>query len=487
MLEKKSFKSFFERNWLVMLIALQPLLDVLAYWTQNEVATIAGYIRLVIMLILPLYLLITLKKKKKFIISMLVIGLYCAAHVLNSFRVGMISAFFDIEYMARIAQTPILAVCFTFLIKDEGTKNQALRGIYWAAIITVTCLALSLITGTWNSTYDGNLGISGWIIDDNRCANSIIFVTLAVFAVLYAYKSDNKAVQIGVPALTALILIANSTRACYMGLFCIFMGYIVFAIARGKIAGERVKKTFVAALAVLTVIAAVIYPITPRALVDSNKIASAQKSQDEFNSKIAAMGYDLSQMSDQEKLAEPELVDVFEEYYYSLVGYVIPDMFTRFGTEKVLLKYGFESDAGRLIDVRVMKTSFASLIWDECDPVTKLFGFEPSQQCYGGKYDMENDWPALFYYTGYVGFALYVGFILYFVFLIIRRLIKDFKGSFTGENFALGVCLVLQLALAQFSGALIRRPNVSIYLAVLLGMIYYKTVRLPIDDRRAEA
>lgn len=485
MTKKKSLKNFFLENWLILLIAAQPLLDALAFWTRNSVATVAGFIRLAVMVVIPLYLLITLKKKKKFIISMLVIGLFCAAHVINSFRVGMISVFLDVEYMARIAQMPVLAVCFAFLIKDETTKNQALRGVYCAAIITVSCLALSLITGTWNSTYGGGLGISGWVIDDNRCANSIIFVTLSVFGILYAYNSDKKAVQIGIPALTALVLVANSTRACYMGLFCIFAGYIVFAIIRGKLTGERIRKAFVIALVLLSIIAAVVYPYTPRALVDSSKVAAAQKNQDEFDRKIRALGYDLTQMSDEEKLNTPEVFDAFEEYYQSLIGYVIPDMFERFGAERVLIKYGFTTSADTLIDVRLMKTTFASLIWDECDPLTKLFGFEPAQQSLKGSYDMENDWHALFYYTGYIGLALYVGFILYFVYLIIRRLLADFKGTFTAENIALGICLVLQLALAQFSGALIRRPNVSIYLAVVLGLIYYKTVTLPTGERRS--
>lgn len=485
MTKKKSLKNFFLENWLILLIAAQPLLDALAFWTRNSVATVAGFIRLAVMLIIPLYLLITLKKKKKFIISMLVIGLFCAAHVINSFRVGMISVFLDVEYMARIAQMPVLAVCFAFLIKDETTKNQALRGIYCAAVITVCCLALSLITGTWNSTYGGGLGISGWVIDDNRCANSIIFVTLSVFGILYAYNSDKKAVQIGIPALTALVLVANSTRACYMGLFCIFAGYIVFAIIRGKLTGERVGKAFVIALVLLSIIAAVVYPYTPRALVDSSKVAAAQKNQDEFDRKIRALGYDLTQMSDEEKLNTPEVFDAFEEYYQSLIGYVIPDMFERFGAERVLIKYGFETNANKLIDVRRMKTSFAALIWDDSDALTKIFGFEVGRQFLNGPYDMENDWPALFYYTGYIGFGLYAAFILYFIYLIVRRLLADFKGTFTAENIALGICLVLQLALAQFSGALIRRPNVSIYLAVVLGLIYYKTVTLPTGERRS--
>ena len=94
-----------------------------------------------------------------------------------------------------------------------------------------------------------------------------------------------------------------------------------------------------------------------------------------------------------------------------------------------------------------------------------------------GKYDMENDWPAVFYYYGYVGFALYVGFVLAFLLRILSRLREDFKACFTVENFTLAITLGLQLDLAQFSGALVRRPNVSIYFALILALIWHQTRR----------
>ena len=56
-----SAKKFFYDNWLTLLIALQPLLDTLAFWTQNERGTVAGVIRLIIMLVLPRVLLVKLK------------------------------------------------------------------------------------------------------------------------------------------------------------------------------------------------------------------------------------------------------------------------------------------------------------------------------------------------------------------------------------------------------------------------------------------
>ena len=70
----------------MLLIVLQPLLDILAFWTKSPHGTLAGYIRLAIMLLLPLYLLFTLKEKKRFILSMAAIALVCLLHILNCMR-----------------------------------------------------------------------------------------------------------------------------------------------------------------------------------------------------------------------------------------------------------------------------------------------------------------------------------------------------------------------------------------------------------------
>ena len=82
-----SFAELFKKYWITILIAVQPLLDILAYWTRSPDGTAAGMLRLAIMLILPLHLLITLKDKKRFILSMALIGLAGALHVANCLRV----------------------------------------------------------------------------------------------------------------------------------------------------------------------------------------------------------------------------------------------------------------------------------------------------------------------------------------------------------------------------------------------------------------
>ena len=52
--------------------------------------------------------------------------------------------------------------------------------------------------------------------------NSIILVTLAAFSIFCAVKSDKPFVNIAVPVVAAVVLIANGTMTCYMSIFVIF-------------------------------------------------------------------------------------------------------------------------------------------------------------------------------------------------------------------------------------------------------------------------
>ena len=90
-------------------------------------------------------------------------------------------------------------------------------------------------------------------------------------------------------------------------------------------------------------------------------------------------------------------------------------------------------------------------------------------------YDLENDFPAIYYMGGYVGFAFYIAFLAYFALLIIVGLITRFKKLFTLESGMVGVTFVLMLGIAQYAGYVLRRPNASIYLSVILAYIYWLT------------
>jgi len=489
MSKKSSLIDFVKNYYLFIIVAMQPVLDIIAYWTKNPDGTIAGTIRLAIMLLLPLYLLFSIKNKKdrlRFVLSMMVIGLYCVLHIANSMRVGYINMAFDISYLAKTAQLPILAVCFTFLIKDEQTKKQALMGLITAAIIYFAGIILAVVSGTAVDTYGKGYGISGWVIGDNRCANSVICVTLAVVMLYCSVKSENALINWVIPPLLAFALIMNGTKACYYSIFASCVGFACFLVIDKLIHGTKLKTRVIAVLMLTAIVSAAVYPITPRYKIELTQQASSTRQQGELERIMEEMGYDLKAMTLEEKLSHPDIVQVFGDYYWDLMWAIIPDMFNRFSYEEICAEYEFCTDAGKLIDVRRMKTAYASMMWDDCDTLTRFAGFEVSDIWFNGGTDLENDWPAIYYYYGYLGIGLYVLFMLWFVWLILKRVIKDFKGTVTLENFLLLLTLGLHVGLAQFSGSVLRRPNVSIYMALILGLIYYKTVYFPAASKTKE-
>ena len=119
--------------------------------------------------------------------------------------------------------------------------------------------------------------------------------------------------------------------------------------------------------------------------------------------------------------------------------------------------------------------------------MTKLSGFEFSKVDWPGlSMDLENDWHAIFYYYGVVGFAAYVLYMLYFLVLVMKKLYRNFQGNLTLYHFALILCFFILLGLAHFSGALLKRPNSSIYLAVLLALIHYQCRFAPDEAVRGD-
>ena len=477
-----SIGTFVRNHWLMLLIVLQPLLDILAFWTKSPEGTLAGYIRLAIMLLLPLYLLFTLKEKKRFILSMAAIALVCLLHILNCMRVGYVNMAFDISYAAKTAQMPILAVCFMHCIRNEQTRNQAYWGLFFAAAITAASIGLSWLTGTANVTYGAGLGISGWVIDDNRCANSVIVVTLAAFSVFCAVKSDKLLINILVPALALLVLLSNGTKACYLAIYVIFTGFALFLLAEKVLKGTELKKPVVITLLALSLLAVVLTPLTPMYKVRHAQTSFAEQNQGEVETKLQELGYDIDTLTDEEKLSDPVVRQVYEDYYRKMLWCIMPNMFDRFTLDEIVTKYDFTTDAQTLINVRQIKSTYASLMWDHSDSLTHLFGIDVSDIWLTGSCDLENDWPAIYYYYGIVGFGAYLAFLLYFVFLIIRRLFKNFKTAFTADNFILLITFALLVGLAQFSGSVLRRPNVSVYMSLVLGLIYYQTVVKPVNE-----
>ncbi len=463
--------------WIMMLLAAQPLLDALAFWTRNDTVTPAGLIRLFVLLLFPVLVFFVTREKKKFFLFLCAVCVFCVLHILNSIRCGYIDPVTDIRYLASVVQMPVFAVCFLLLIRDNRTRDDALRGIGIAALLTLLFLILARVSGTGNVTYGEGLGYSGWVIDENRNANSTNLVVFGCFAVLFALCSGRFWYTFIILFIIDAVYIVNGTKGCYFSLFVIFLGFAGYLLAERVCMKKHQDRRAAALLVLFCLLSAAIYPWTPRCKVTEAQQKTARGTQGEIEATLLEKGIDITDMSPQERFDNPTVKEVFSHYYWKYLG-VKPDLIDRFTMDRVLMQYRMSTDVASLIDARVMERQYAAMVFQDCDTVTRLFGFEVSEMGphgYDGVYDMENDWHAIFYYYGWVGFLLYVGFILYFVFRILRTLRNDFSGSMSLLNFSLLLGLALSLGLAHFSGAMLRRPNVSIWLSVILALIWYQT------------
>lgn len=146
---------------------------------------------------------------------------------------------------------------------------------------------------------------------------------------------------------------------------------------------------------------------------------------------------------------------------------------------------------------------YAKLMWEEKDFLTRLLGFEYSDMIYGDTiYDLENDFPAVFYFCGYIGFGLYMVFLALFVVMIFWAFGQDVAAAWraqkdkgrpkpvralcafgggvqrflTVEMGAVGMTFLLAAIAAQISGNVLRRPNVTAYFAIAAAYLCYLTV-----------
>ena len=460
--------------WLMILFAAQPALDVLAFFTRNQTATPAGFIRLAILVMLPVLVFFYTKEKKRFLLFLTIMGIFCFAHIVNCWRLGYISWFYDIHYLANVVQMPLFTVCFLLIIRDKELKEYALCGVWIASLLSLCFLVTARLTNTGNVTYGEGLGYSGWVIDDNRNANSTNLVIYACFSMYYALKSGKRWLVYLIPAVIDIVFLLNGTKGCYFSIFVIFIANALWLLLINKNLKSELNRRAVILLLALSIFSAVIYPWTPRYKVTESQAKTAVGHQGEIEATLLEKGIDITDMSLQERFDNPEVKAVFEYYYWIYLG-VKPDIIDRFGMDRVLMQYKMSTNVGKLIDARIMERNYADMVFQDSDLFTKFVGFEASEIGFDGVYDLENDWHAIFYYYGYAGFTLYIAFMLYFLLRVLRTLRTQRYHSFTLENFSFILTLILIIGLAHFSGAVLRRPNVSIWLSLVLALIYFAT------------
>lgn len=456
---------------ILTLFALQPCLDVLSYWMDrlglgNTLTLALRMLMLGFMVCLGFLL---SDRKGSYYLMAGVLGAHALCHGAVVLGYGYLSPVGDLGNLIRIYQLPLTTLVFITLLRRNPRGLLAVRKGFCLSLTLIIGIAiLSRITGTDPHTYaNKGIGLLGWFYLPS--AQSAILSI--VIPVAMASWMEQKKLHPGWTVLICLIgfgmLWLFATRLAYaalLGTACAFGA--TFLILR-KTRGEG-SLPAAAVMAVFILLALALLHVSPMEKNTELVGINAGLKQEDIHSLVekddaAALEAGLS---GEERLIA-SLASAYEKYLPGVTG--------RFGLERTARRYGYSTSVSHLSNTRLQKLSYCRMLLEDM-PACRFFGLELTQMTHNGEvYDVENDFHGIYYLCGYSGLALMAGFLLFFALRIGRVLILDFRKYFTLENAGYGIALICGIAHACFTAGVLRRPNTTFYLAVILAAVYVIT------------
>ena len=471
---RKTIKDY----WLLCLICIQPFLDILAFWTRNEKGTAAGYLRLIIMCVLCMYVLVHIRSYKRYIPSIAAVVLVFGLHMINCFRNGYLGFVSDTRRVLSQIYLPVLAICFCCLMDSDIIRDQAVKGIIINFAVETLVLAISYVTGTYMNTYSEGLGIAGWVISDNRCCHSDILASVCVFAAYYTVKTPKKVLVFLIPTLIFALLFTNGTKVCYLTLVAICVCFPIFLIisaAVNKTRFDSCRRTVCIVMAAVLAVSIGLYKVSPRYKMEELKRLGQDKREEQFAAEMDELGYNVYAVTLDDIFTDELLHERFIDYYRLFVFGGVEPLGRNYSFDRIIAAYNGTVNSHVLGDTRNMKNIYVRFIFEDSDFLTRMFGIEYDQIGPDKTADLENDWYAILYYLGYFGLALAIAATLFLFTRIAVYAARNYSIVFTELNFTLLFGFALQLGMAYFSGAVMRRPSASVYVALFIAMIFYST------------
>lgn len=511
-MDSKKIRTVIEKRLsglVLAILVIQPMLDVLSYFLSelgsNSISTL---LRFAILAAVALLGFVVSGKKKVYLIFYGVMAGYWILHAANCFRVGYTSFVADTANFLRIMSFPIFVLSFiTFFEHGKKVRRAICTGfaVNFLEVVLFTALPWALRRPVY--TYEElEVGVMGWFGVSN--AQSAIIVLIVPLALFFAYRTKKYWAYLASAVLCFGLMFLTGTKFTFYSIFIIagaLMFLFVLNLKKGSI-------RYVAPLLAVLVLAVALKPYSPMQRRETMSAHARGVYEERVEESLESSGTDQeliqsvkegniqSISSDDEKLAKlrRSLMGVYTDP--DIYGPFLGNLHQRFGVYNVMAAYDYTTEPTILSDSRVRKATFAKLVWEEKDLPTKLLGFEYSDMLMGeATYDLENDFPAVFYFCGYLGFAIYLLFCLYFVFVIIRALVADirrelpqkraekrlrqvkgtgkallsgFQRFMTIETGVVGMTFLLAVIAAQISGNVLRRPNVTPYFAVAAAYLY---------------
>ena len=494
-----------QKNWLrqhipqftAALLLIQPVMDVISFWLQRfDLSTAPTLVlRMGILGITILYGFLVSDRKQVYYIAAAVCVAIAAGHVYACLQLpdGYVSPIQDLTNYVRVVQMPLLAICLiTFLRQNEETFAAIQRSLTGVLLMILAVEILCMVTNTDYGTYTDGIGTIGWFSNTNSQSNNLCILVPISLAWQLVQEKRNMPLFWVTAVLSFAALYFFGTRLAYLGIYatCIGLSFTIFLVRRRdwKIA---------TALLGIAILATALMTYSP--MVEHMRVNGGiqNERQGYINMQI---GDDLEEVkaliqkvpgnsgnsssSEKKGMTEEERQQLIEDLTPVYEHYV-SDFVEIFGAEKTMEMFNYSIDVHDFSAIRPKKLMFAQMLMNDSPVSSQIFGLNLARFTVGENiYDVENDFHGLYYLYGWVGLGAYLLFLAYFVYLIIWALIKNARKYYTPEAAAYGIAFLMCLAHAYNTAGVIRRPNASIYLSVILGVFYY-LVRLKSYDQPA--
>ena len=452
----------------LLLFVLQPLMDILSYWADRLGTgnTLTLGLRFLVLIGFALLGFCLSKRKRAYLIMACVSLLLMLGHVYACSKKGYLSPAADLTNFVRVMQMPLFVFCFITCMRRNRRCYRAIeKGCVVNFWIIFASLVLSLITNTASATYEeSGFGVIGWFATTN--AQSAILSILVPIVVTFAYRQRNLALF----TLTSMAGIAQlyflGTRLAYLSIAVTVIGLLIVAVIT-----KNVQKKYFIVLLLLFAVAFGTFKLSPmyRNQTRYNEAMSSKQGDAEvMMARVAKKeGLDPNQ-----KLPLKERIPRLRVIY----RYYNKQLCRRFNVYRIMEAYNYTSQITKITATRHQKIIFCSLLMKEHPPISRVFGMELERmKFHNNNYDVENDFHGIYFLYGWAGLVLMIAFVGAFVIMIVLALKKNFRRYFTLEAGAFGMALCLALVYAYSTAGVLRRPNSSFYLSMLLAVVWYLT------------
>ena len=249
-------------TFLIVLMAIQPLMDILSFWTDRlgMSNTITLLLRFAVFAVVCVLGFVTSSRKKVYGIAIAACAFLLVGHCISCFIVGYQRIVYDLTNFVRVVQMPLFVLCFISFLRANNKCYRAFEtGLMLDFWIITASVVVSVLTHTSSATYQStNVGILGWYSFGN--AQSAIMSILAPIVILLCYRRKNFLLftVTSVAALAQLYLMG--TRLAFFSIAVAALGVPIVLVLTGK---ARTSKRYIAVLVLILIACCATYKQSP--------------------------------------------------------------------------------------------------------------------------------------------------------------------------------------------------------------------------------